>query len=183
MKTIAEKKIISRSLDTGEQKAFIMKIGMPELVPGNKYSFYSCDIDYGWLGDEMDSRVRCAARQGTGLSSIDALQDAISKEYRLPVYVKGYAFSHCDDSYFLTPEGEFRQYMDISDVMKITNRSRDTIYAWAELCFFPEPIRSGPYADKFKAEEIQCWCDDPSHWQDNAQLLARCKICQHYLKL
>jgi len=179
----AEKKIISLSLSTGKKKPFLMRIGMPELVPETKHSFYVCHIDYGWLGDEMDSHVRCAAEQGAGLNSIDALQDAISKEYRLPMYIKDYVFSHCDDSYFMTPEGDLRQFMDISDVMKMTNKSQDTIYAWAELNFFPAPIISGPHADKFKTEDIQCWCDDPSHWQGNAQLLAACRVCQHYLKL
>ena len=183
IKFFAEKEILSRSLLTKEKKAFIMRIGMPKLVPDTKHSFYACHIDYGWLGDKMDPRVRRAAEQGAGLNSVDALQDAISKEYRLPMYVKGYAFSHCDDSYFLTPRGDLRQFMNISDVVKMTNKGQDTIYAWAELYFFPAPIRSGPHAGKFRAEEVQLWCDDPSHWQDNAELLAVCKNCQHFLKL
>lgn len=175
----AEKKIISHSLSTGEKKPFLMRIGMPKLVPNTKHAFYSCRVDYGWLGEKMGSRVRLAAEQSSGVSSTDALQDAISKEYRLPIYVKGYAFSHCNDSYFLTPEGDLRQFLSISDVMKMTYRGQDTIYAWAELYFFPAPISSGPHAGKFRLEEVQCWCDDPYGWSDTARWADLCNECQY----
>jgi len=179
IKIIAEKEITSCLLLTGEQRAFVMKIEMPRLSSRAKYSFYSCRIDYGWLGDKMDSRVRCAAEQGTGLSSMEAIQDAISKEYRLPMYVKGYTFSRCDNSCLLAKVSDLPQLLSISEVMRITGKSQDTLYAWAKLYFFPEPIVTGPHAGKFRSEEVKCWCDDPSDWHNSAWLLAMCNDCQY----
>ncbi len=178
-KTIAEKEIMSRSLLTGEERSFILKIEMPERMVIDKGFLYRSRVNYGWLGEEIDPRLRPAAEQGVGLSSVEALQDAMARQYSLPRYAEDYTFSHCNFSCFVNFSGAIKSLLSLEDVLKITGKSEDTLYSWMKYQFFPMPVVYGSKGSKFKMEDVQLWCDDPPRWYANSRLAAMCDDCEH----
>lgn len=164
-KSIAERNLIARSLVTGEEKSFTIKIGEPELIPGTGLAF--CCLDYDWLGAELYPPLLAGISRVTGTSEIDALQEALDMQSHLSLFIKDYVFSHCRKKSFSDPKKPLPQFLNISEVMGLTGNAKSTIYSWVKKGYFPKPIATGPNSSRFRSEDLRAWCNDPVRWRED----------------
>lgn len=173
IKPIAERKIITRSLSTGEEKSFIFKVGMPEHIGPNGGA--CCHLDFGWLGAELAPLVLASISQVRGIDTLDALRGALQIEEHLSLFTDKYILSCCykDSSFY--PKNEASLFINISDVVKITGSAKSTIYSWVKSGFFPKPIATGPNSSRFRLHEVRAWCADPVKWREECVLSVICE--------
>jgi predicted DNA-binding transcriptional regulator AlpA len=59
--------------------------------------------------------------------------------------------------------GDVDKLLDIYQVCEIVGVSRASIYAWADLDLFPEPVRVGIRRTKWRMSDIRKWIKDRTH--------------------
>lgn len=177
IKPIAERKIITRSVSTGEEKSFIFKVGMlAHIGPGG--TAY-CYLDFGWFGAELAPHVLTSISKVKGTDTLDALRSALQIEEHLSLFTDKYTLSCCHNDSSFYPKNEASLFINISDVMKITGSAKSTIYSWVKSGFFPKPVATGPNSSRFRLQEIREWCADPVKWREECALSVICEgdIC------
>lgn len=170
---IAERKIITRSLSTGEEKSFTLKVGIPEHIDPDGIA--CCYLDFGWFGDKLDPLVLTTLSQVPGIDMLDALRGVLQVEEHLPLFTDEYDLSCCHKGSSFYPKNEASLFINIKDVMKITGSAKSTIYSWVRSGFFPKPVATGPNSSRFRLSDIKEWCNDPVKWREECALSIICK--------